>query len=106
LARVLAGKPEHRVWNAFSSPDGCFHSGRWSSTPGLWRVRYTEYEFCHLLSGAVRLTADTGAEWTFRAGDIFLINKGFSRTWETMQHCVKLYAVYQAAQQQLSDFSI
>ena len=95
--RVLAGNPPQQVWNAFSSPDGCFHTGRWSSTPGLWRVRYNEYELCHLLSGAVRLTTDEGGTWVFRAGDSFLINKDFVGTWETLQHCVKLYAVYQAA---------
>lgn len=99
--RLLAGNPQQHVWNAFSSPDGCFHTGRWSSEPGLWRVRYSEYEFCHLLAGAVRLTAENGGSRTFREGDSFLINKGFIGTWETLTYCVKLYAVYQPAEPKL-----
>jgi len=58
--RIISGEPRQSVWNAFSSPDGCLHLGQWRSTCGAWRVRYSEYELCHLLQGRVRLHTDEG----------------------------------------------
>ncbi|PKL07489.1 MAG: cupin, partial [Spirochaetae bacterium HGW-Spirochaetae-7] len=53
-ARLLSGKPENRVWNLYTSPDGKFFSGIWESEPGAWRIEYTEHEFCHILEGVSR----------------------------------------------------
>src|ERR1700678_466132 len=39
--RLLAGAPEHRVWNYFTDTTQTFFAGRWSGTRGKWRVRYT-----------------------------------------------------------------
>jgi uncharacterized protein len=93
--RVVSGNPRQQVWNAFSDPDGRFHVGRWSSSTGSWRVKYTERELCHLLSGVVRLTDDKGQQRTFRAGDTFMIDKGYSGTWEVVEPCSKVYAIYE-----------
>ena len=72
-ARVLAGTPVQTIANAYSDPGGRFHCGTWSSTPGRWRVRYTETEFCHLLSGRVRLVADDGRAFEYGPGDAWVI---------------------------------
>ena len=93
--RLIAGHPRQQVWNAFSDPEGRFHVGRWASTPGMWRVKYTERELCHLLTGAIRLTDDSGVQRSYRAGDTFLIDKGFSGTWEVVEPCSKIYAIYE-----------
>ena len=93
--RVVSGNPRQQVWNAFSDPGGHFNVGRWSSTEGAWKVRYTERELCHLLSGVVRLTDDKGRQRTFRAGDTFMIDKGYSGTWEVLEACSKVYAIYE-----------
>ena len=93
--RLVSGHPRQQLWNAFSDPDGHFHVGRWSSTEGAWKVRYTERELCHLLSGVVRLTDDKGRQRTFRAGDTFMIDKGYSGTWEVLEACSKVYAIYE-----------
>ena len=93
--KVIAGNPRQQVWNAFSDPEGHFHVGRWASSEGIWRVHYTERELCHLLSGVVRLADDSGGQWTYRAGDTFMIDKGFSGTWETVEACSKIYAIYE-----------
>jgi uncharacterized protein len=93
--RLVSGNPRQQVWNAFSDPEGRFHVGRWSSTVGAWRVKYTERELCHLLSGVVRLTDEQGKQRTFRAGDTFMIDKGYSGTWEVLEPCSKVYAIYE-----------
>ena len=93
--KVLAGDPQQQIWNAFSDPEGRFHTGRWTSTVGIWRVDYTERELCHLLSGTVRLTDAAGVQRTYRAGDTFMIDKGFSGTWEVIEACSKIYAIYE-----------
>ena len=94
-AKVIAGDPRQQIWNAFSDPHGKFHVGRWASTSGAWRVNYTERELCHLLTGVVRLTDDQGAQRTYRAGDTFMVNKGFSGIWEVIESCSKIYAIYE-----------
>jgi uncharacterized cupin superfamily protein len=93
--RLVSGSPRQQVWNAFSDPEGRFHVGRWASTPGAWRVSYSERELCHLLTGVVRLTDDQGAQRTYRAGDTFMVNKGFSGLWEVIESCSKIYAIYE-----------
>lgn len=93
--KVLAGNPQQQIWNAFSDPDARFHVGRWASSVGKWRVNYTERELCHLLAGVVRLADDSGRQWTYRAGDTFMIDKGFSGSWEVVEACSKIYAIYE-----------
>jgi uncharacterized cupin superfamily protein len=93
--RVIAGNPQQQIWNAYSDPAGHFHVGRWSSSVGMWRVKYTERELCHILTGIIRLTDDSGAQRSFGAGDTFMIDKGFSGTWEVIEPCSKIYAIYE-----------
>ena len=93
--KLLAGNPRQQIWNAFSDPEGHFHVGRWASTEGMWRIRYTERELCHILTGVVRLRDESGSQRIFRAGDTFMIDKGFSGTWEVIEACSKIYAIYE-----------
>jgi uncharacterized cupin superfamily protein len=94
--RLLSGEPRQRVANHYADPTEQFFAGTWSSTRGKWRVRYTEHEFCHMLRGSVVITADTGERSDFSGGDTFVIPAGFSGTWEVVQDCVKLYAIFEA----------
>lgn len=96
-ARCLAGQPEARVANRYQDPDGRFFAGDWASSPGTWRVEYTEHEFCHLLEGVVVLTADDGRSWRFVAGDAWVIPAGFRGTWQTVESARKRYAILEPA---------
>lgn len=96
--RLLKGHPEHTTRNYFSDGTGRFFAGVWESTPGRWRVRYTENEFCHLTRGRVRIEDGRGGSWTFRAGDSFVIPAGFAGTWEVLEPASKLYVIYAAGQ--------
>src|SRR5579863_5952911 len=73
----LAGNPRQRVWNFFSDPSAQFHAGRWSSTTGRWRVRYTEHELCLMTAGRVALQGAAGERLEFAAGDAFIVPAGF-----------------------------
>jgi len=95
--RLLAGTPRQRVWNFFSDTSGQFHAGRWSSTIGRWRVRYTENELCVMTAGRVALRSAAGERLEFSVGDAFIVPAGFEGTWEVLEECSKIYAIFQAA---------
>jgi uncharacterized cupin superfamily protein len=94
--RLLAGAPRTTLANHYSDAAQRFHCGSWGSTPGKWRVSYTEHEFCYLLEGRVRLTAEDGTAVEFGAGDAFVVPSGFKGTWETLETTAKHYAIYEA----------
>ena len=92
---VLRGSPKQQIWNVLSSGDGRFHVGQWASGVGAWRVQYTEYELCHLLEGVVRISDEHGVARSYKAGDTFVIERGFSGVWEVVEACRKVYAIYE-----------
>ena len=94
--RLLQGKPRQTVWNHYAEPTAQFFSGIWESTPGKWRVRYSEHEFCHLLSGRLVIVADDGAIYRYGPGDTFVVPAGFSGTWEVLETARKLYCIYES----------
>jgi len=93
--RRVAGEPQQAVGNAYSTQDDRFHCGIWEGDVGAWRVQYTEHEFCHLLSGRVRLRGDDGSEVLLEAGQSFVVPAGFTGLWEVLETARKLYAIYE-----------
>ena len=93
--RLLAGSPQQSISNYFTDPSGQFFAGRWSSTRGKWRVRYTENELCVMTAGKIVLTGEDGAVNSFGAGDAFVVPAGFSGTWEVLVDCTKIYAIFE-----------
>lgn len=94
--RLLEGQPEQRVWNYFTDATQQFFAGRWSSTRGKWRVRYTESELCVITAGKVLLIGDDGTRNIFQTGDAFVVPAGYSGSWEVIEDCVKIYAIFEA----------
>ena len=94
--RLIAGDPRQAVSNYFSDSTQQFFAGRWSSTRGTWRVRYSENELCVMTSGRVVITGEDGSALTFAAGDAFVIPAGFSGTWEVLEDCTKIYAIFES----------
>ena len=95
--RVLNGDPQHTARNFFSDSTGQLFAGIWESTPGRWRVSYTENEFCHITAGEVRIESSSGESWSFKAGDSFVVPAGFSGIWDVSQPLRKLYVIFEAA---------
>lgn len=93
--RILEGRPTHRLWNAFTDASGQFFCGRWSSTPGKWRVRYTENELCVIITGRVTIESAAGERQSFSAGEAFVVPAGFEGTWTVHEECMKFYAIFE-----------
>ena len=96
--RRISGSPELQVRNYFSDPSQQFFAGRWAATRGKWRVRYTENELCVMTAGKVTIESSSGERSSFGAGDAFVIPAGFSGTWEVVEDCAKIYAIFEAHQ--------
>ena len=94
--RLLAGQPQQTVSNYFSDGTEQFFAGRWSSTRGKWRIRYSESEFCCLTRGRVALENLAGERWEFGAGQAFVVPAGFEGSWEVIEDCTKFYAIFEA----------
>ncbi|HEX6397836.1 MAG TPA: cupin domain-containing protein [Steroidobacteraceae bacterium] len=94
--RILEGSPRQVICNYFSDHTQQFHSGRWSSTRGKWRIRYTESEFCCLTRGRVALENQAGERWEFGIGEAFVVPAGFEGTWEVIEDCTKFYALFES----------
>jgi uncharacterized protein len=94
--RLIAGKPEHSVWNFFADGSQQFFAGRWASTRGKWRVRYTENELCVITAGRVVIESESGERSSFGPGDAFVVPAGFVGTWEVLEDCSKVYAIFEA----------
>ena len=89
--KVLAGDPVHTTWNI--EERGTLYSGLWQSTPGKWKVSYSEWEYVHILEGVSILTAAAGHATTLRAGDSWIIRPGFEGTWECVETTLKDYVI-------------
>lgn len=95
--RLLMGTPEQKARNFFSDTTGQFFAGIWESTPGKWRVRYSENEFCHITRGSVYIEDDRGRGRIFTTGDSFVVPAGFSGTWHVKEPTAKLYVIFESA---------
>jgi uncharacterized cupin superfamily protein len=94
--RLIAGAPELQVRNYFVDTSQQFFAGRWSATRGKWRVRYTENELCVMTAGRVVIESTGGERSSFGPGDAFVIPAGFTGTWEVIEDCAKIYAIFEA----------
>ncbi len=93
--RLLEGTPQLEVRNYFSDATQQFFAGRWCATRGKWRVRYTENELCVMTKGRVVIESVTGERMSFAAGDAFVVPAGFAGTWEVLEDCAKIYAIFE-----------
>jgi len=93
--KLIEGQPAQSTLNMFSDPENEFHCGIWEGAPALWRVSYSEHEFCHILQGRIRITDTSGSSVTVGPGDNFVIAAGFKGTWETLEPSKKIYVVFE-----------
>lgn len=90
-ARVVAGDPRFTVWPV--EDRGALQAGLWESTPGAWHVVYDEWEYCRILSGHSRLTAEDGTVTDLRPGDAVILRPGFRGVWEVIETTRKDYVI-------------
>lgn len=91
--RVVRGSPRGETRNAYESADGRKYFGEWSCGEGAWRVSYTEWEYCRILEGHVRLTGDDGTVVEAGPDGNLVIEPGFEGIWENLTPVRKLYVI-------------
>ena len=89
--RLIAGDPIHTTWSL--EERGALYAGLWHSTLGHWRIRYTEWEYVHILEGHSILTDTTGIATHLKTGDSFVIRPGYEGTWEVIEPTLKDYVI-------------
>ncbi|MEO0419420.1 MAG: cupin domain-containing protein [Pseudomonadota bacterium] len=92
-AELLHGNPRGAEHTYFASAQGKMRSGIWHSTP--YCERYDSYpadEFMYVIEGSVTLVNDNG-RFHFKAGDAFMLPRGFSGTWEQEEYMLKYFVI-------------
>lgn len=93
--KLIRGETRQATLNMFSDPGNEFHCGIWEGAPALWRVSYSENEYCHILQGRIRITDEAGTSVVVGPGDNFVIAAGFKGTWETLEFSKKIYVIFE-----------
>jgi hypothetical protein len=91
--KVLEGTPKTRTWVLYDNPAQKLCAGEWEATPGKWRIAYTEWEYVEVISGACVLVGDDGTRIEAGAGDRFVIEPGFTGTWEVFTSMRKSWVI-------------
>ncbi|MCV6591858.1 MAG: cupin domain-containing protein [Silicimonas sp.] len=90
-AELISGQPMGADHAYFTDAEKGIRSGIWRSTP--YTEFYEDYpatEFMYILEGEVTLESDVFSE-TYRAGEAFLVPKGFRGTWKQEAPMLKYY---------------
>lgn len=93
--KLISGDPMHTISNYYLDENSQLRAGVWASTAGKWHAFSGRNEFCHMLSGVVKLTDSDGSSKTFITGDSFLITPAFDGTWEVIEDAKKLYVIFE-----------
>lgn len=91
--KLVSGTPKTGFRAAHDDEAAGFWSGVWGSEVGAWRVAYEETELCVMLAGRARLLGDDGSVADYGPGEAFVIPRGFTGVWETVETCRKIYAI-------------
>lgn len=94
--KLLHGNPKQTIWTQYTDGTGKFFAGIWRSEPGKWKISYTEEEFCYMLEGTSIIESTEGQALTVKAGESFVVPRGFVGTWEVVERTTKRFVVYEA----------
>lgn len=94
--KLLGGHPKQTLWTKHTDAAGKFFAGIWRSEPGKWKVSCTEEEYCQMIEGVSVITGADGQALTVRAGDSFVIPRGFVGAWEVVERSTKRFVIYEA----------
>jgi uncharacterized cupin superfamily protein len=87
------GAPVTRTWVHYEAPGGSPAAGIWEATPGKWRIAYDEWEYVVMISGACVVAGDDGSIIEAGPGDAFVIEPGFTGTWEVRETMRKHWVI-------------
>ncbi|MGU3493096.1 cupin domain-containing protein [Xanthobacteraceae bacterium A53D] len=90
---VLAGTPQTQAFVTYDAPGERLCAGEWEATVGKWRVSYDEWEYCLIVSGRCIVTGDDGTRIEAGPGDAFVLEPGFTGTWEVLEPMRKHWVI-------------
>lgn len=90
---IIEGSPTTLTWVLNESADGKTVAGVWQATPGAWRVRYDEWEYCAILSGESVLERNGHPPQPLRAGVHLVLEPGFEGIWRVISVTRKTFVV-------------
>jgi uncharacterized cupin superfamily protein len=93
--KMLAGSSKQILSNHFSNASGKFHTGFWEAEVGHWLVNYTEFEYCEILEGRIRMVDADGQVQIVGKGDRFVIEAGYQGSWEVLEYAKKVYVIFE-----------
>ncbi len=96
--KMLTGSPKQILSNHFSNASGEFHVGFWEAEVGIWNVNYTEFEYCEILQGRIRMVDEHGTEQIVVKGDRFVIEAGYKGIWDVQEYAKKVYVIFDPKQ--------
>jgi uncharacterized cupin superfamily protein len=91
--KIITGAPVTRTWVHYEEPGGKLAAGQWEATQGKWRIAYTEWEYIVMISGSCIVAGDDGTEIHAGPGDAFVIEPGFTGTWEVLETMRKHWVI-------------
>jgi uncharacterized cupin superfamily protein len=92
---LVSGVESHRFDSLFA---GQLVVSIYEGDDGLLKIEdYPFDEFVHVLHGRAILTVDGGAPQTFKAGDTFVVPKGFTGTWEMQDNFREMIVIEKEA---------
>ncbi|TCT08174.1 cupin domain-containing protein [Aquabacter spiritensis] len=92
-AVVIAGAPETRAFVTYDAPAERLCAGEWEAGIGTWRIAYDEWEYCLVVSGRCIVTGDDGTRILAGPGDAFVLEPGFTGTWEVLEPMRKHWVI-------------
>jgi uncharacterized protein len=87
----VSGDPHTKTWNLHTSDDGKILAGIWESTPGVWKIDYDAWEYCHLLAGRCTIQIEGKPAVELKTGDVFVVESGAKGTWTVHENLRKYY---------------
>ena len=90
--RLISGDPRFLTWDMETQP-GDLYAGVWQSTPGKWRIEYSEWEYFRMLLGVSVVTEENGEAHSFGPGDSAILRPGFKGTWAVLETTRKEYVI-------------
>jgi uncharacterized cupin superfamily protein len=91
--KIVSGSPQTRTWVQYDNPAQKLSAGEWEASIGKWRIAYAEWEYVHVISGHCVLAGDDGSCITAGPGDAFVIEPGFTGTWEVTAQMRKHWVI-------------
>jgi uncharacterized protein len=90
---ILDGAKAPHALSSFCDPTQTLSAGVWQCDAGtLQLVDLPIHEVCVLIDGEVVITSEDGRSDHYKAGDAFVLHKGFSGTWH-MPVATKKYSI-------------